>query len=58
MRVEPRAKERVDEDVAAVGEVEKSVLAYLLKLRDRVVLETSIRDARRKFDAVHGMRSQ
>jgi hypothetical protein len=26
-------------------------LAYMLKLRDRVVLETSIRDAMGKFDA-------
>ena len=31
-----RAKERVDDDVAAVGEIEKGVLAYMLKLRDRV----------------------
>jgi hypothetical protein len=42
-----RAKERVDDDVAAVGEIEKGVLAYMLKLRDRVVLETS-RNARTK----------
>jgi hypothetical protein len=38
MRVRARAKERVDDDVAAVGEIEKGVLAYMLKLRDRVVL--------------------
>jgi hypothetical protein len=49
-----RAKERVDDDVAAVGEIEKGVLAYMLKLRDRVVLETSIRDAMGKFDAPFG----
>jgi len=43
MRRSPaRAKERVDDDVAAVGEIEKEILAYMLKLRDRVVLETSI----------------
>ena len=37
-----RAKERFDDDVAAVGEIEKGVLAYMSELRDRVVLETSI----------------
>jgi hypothetical protein len=54
MRVEPEPKERVDDDVAAVGEIEKGVLAYMLKLRDRVVLETSIRDAKGEFDAPFG----
>ena len=50
-----RAKERVDDDVAAVGEIEKGVLAYMLKLRDRVVLETPrvSDDVRRKLVATN-----
>ena len=47
-----RAKERVDDDVAAVGEIEKGVLAYMLKLRGAGYLHPRCKgQVRRAFSA-------